>query len=189
MVNQKQRAEFELAKLEAEASNEDFERQRAWDWTVEESEKWDKRMAEKKDREENGGFQDYSQAAERAYLKEMREFKPDVKSYLQSQIKDLQKNNIKEVITTENGQIIVSGDTEPTRYGEHKPSKSDIDRLVGQVKKGDERRMKRRRDSDENETTVNYINETNKQFNKKLARHYDKYTKETRDAFERGTAI
>lgn len=48
--------------------------------------------------------------------------------------------------------------------------------------------MKRRKKNDDDEM-VSYINEKNKQFNQKLSRHYDKYTKDIRDAFERGTAL
>jgi len=41
----------------------------------------------------------------------------------------------------------------------------------------------------EDEGDITYINEHNKVFNKKIARYYDKYTKEIRDSFERGTAL
>ena len=36
---------------------------------------------------------------------------------------------------------------------------------------------------------VDYINERNMRFNKKAARYYDKYTVETKQNLERGTAI
>lgn len=36
---------------------------------------------------------------------------------------------------------------------------------------------------------MSYINEMNKKFNQRLSRHYDKYTKDIRDALERGTAL
>ena len=39
------------------------------------------------------------------------------------------------------------------------------------------------------EEDVNYINERNRGFNKKLERAYDKYTVETRQNLERGTAL
>jgi pre-mRNA-splicing factor SYF2 len=58
---------------------------------------------------------------------------------------------------------------------------------------GDEARLKARaararRDADDT-GDVTHINHKNKQFNDKLARFYNKYTSETRDSFERGTAI
>ena len=36
---------------------------------------------------------------------------------------------------------------------------------------------------------VTYINQRNYRFNQKIARAYDKYTQETKDALERGTAL
>lgn len=70
-----------------------------------------------------------------------------------------------------------------------KPSKEAVDRLVDRLKKDDKKRMKRRRKGDDDDEHVTYINEKNRQFNKKLSRHYDKYTKEIRDSLERGTAL
>lgn len=49
------RAEEELSKLDAEEKGEDFERKRAWDWTVQESEEWDKKLSEKKERRTEEG--------------------------------------------------------------------------------------------------------------------------------------
>ena len=40
-------ASHKLLKSEIEDAGEDFERKRAWDWTVDESEKWDKRVKKK----------------------------------------------------------------------------------------------------------------------------------------------
>ncbi|EAQ91035.1 hypothetical protein CHGG_02970 [Chaetomium globosum CBS 148.51] len=40
-------ASHKLLKADVEESGGDFERKRAWDWTVEESERWDKRMTGK----------------------------------------------------------------------------------------------------------------------------------------------
>lgn len=49
------------------------------------------------------------------------------------------------------------------------------------------RQKKRRRDADTGE--VDYINNANKQFNKKVREEYDKYTVEIRQNLERGTAL
>ena len=40
-----------------------------------------------------------------------------------------------------------------------------------------------------NQETVDYINERNRNFNKKLGRYYDRFTQETRANLERGTAL
>lgn len=46
-----------------------------------------------------------------------------------------------------------------------------------------------RKRPNEDEGDITYINERNRVFNKKIGRYYDKYTKEIRDSFERGTAL
>ncbi|ANB11178.1 splicing factor, SYF2 family [Sugiyamaella lignohabitans] len=43
LQRQREAAEFELAELESKETGEDFERKRVWDWTIEESEKWDQK--------------------------------------------------------------------------------------------------------------------------------------------------
>lgn len=49
-------AELKLAKQDAEEVGDDFERKRAWDWTMEESEKWDRRVAQKAQNRDAAGF-------------------------------------------------------------------------------------------------------------------------------------
>lgn len=39
------------------------------------------------------------------------------------------------------------------------------------------------------EEDVTYINQRNYKFNQKISRAYDKYTQETKDSLERGTAL
>lgn len=46
-----------------------------------------------------------------------------------------------------------------------------------------------RKRANEDEGDVTYINDANKVFNKKINRYYDRYTKEIRANFERGTAL
>jgi pre-mRNA-splicing factor SYF2 len=188
---QTEKAEFELAKLDANEKGEDFERQRAWDWTVEESEKWNEKLEQKKQAIDNSIFSDYVSAAERAYKKDMLNIKPDLVQYQKDKLKELKKNA---VLLEEDGKVIAydqdgSGLDNSSSLGfvNEKPSKASVDRLVDHLRKGDERRMKRRKGNDDDHVT--YINEKNKQFNQKLSRYYDKYTKETRDSFDRGTAL
>ena len=52
----KAEAEMKLAKQDAEDAGEDYERKRAWDWTMEESLAWDKRLAEKQRNRDEAGF-------------------------------------------------------------------------------------------------------------------------------------
>jgi pre-mRNA-splicing factor SYF2 len=74
-------ASHNLLKADTEASGEDFERKRAWDWTVEESEKWDKRMEKKQRHRDNVAFQDYRQDARKVYKRQLREMQPDIEAY------------------------------------------------------------------------------------------------------------
>jgi pre-mRNA-splicing factor SYF2 len=52
----------------------------------------------------------------------------------------------------------------------------------------EKKKATKRKAKDIVEGDVNYINERNKQFNKKIARNFDKYTAEIRHNLERGTA-
>ena len=52
----KAEAEMKLAKADAEDTGDDFERKRAWDWTMDESEAWDRRLAEKQQNRDQAGF-------------------------------------------------------------------------------------------------------------------------------------
>src|SRR5271154_1799308 len=75
--------------LKANTEDEDgtgsFERKRAWDYTVEESERWDERMERKKAARENNVFQDYSAEAGKIYDRQIREME-------KSELKDGGKN-------------------------------------------------------------------------------------------------
>ena len=46
-----------------------------------------------------------------------------------------------------------------------------------------------RRRAHYDDTDIDYINERNKNFNKKLARYYDPFTAEIKQNLERGTAV
>ena len=102
-----------------------------------------------------------------------------------------------EIMETADGELIaVDRDgrfystAESTDFAASKPSKESVDRLVGELAKAEEVRMKKnRKRGGEEQGDVTYINEKNKQFNQKLARFYDKYTSQIRENFERGTAL
>lgn len=199
-------AAHKLLKTEVEASGEDFERKRAWDWTVEESERWDERLAEKQARRDNNAFQDYSKEAGKVYERQLRELEKEsagrrgeYEKEKGEAIERAVKSGGLEIVETESGELIaVDRDgtylsTDPATNGK-KPSKEAVDRLVADIRKAEEVRLKKRRergraDPMDSDGDITFINEKNKQFNMKLARFYDKYTSEIRDSFERGTAI
>ena len=208
-------ASHNLLKADAAASGEDFERKRAWDWTIEESEKWDKRQRKKERHREDVAFQDYRQDARKIYKRQQREMdagamKEEYERTKAERIEAAAKNGGLDVVEMEDGELVAidrdgswysTAETTAHFAGANgvadgkdgtKPSKAAIDRLVGDIKKAEETRLAKRRargmkDGDEGDVT--FINDKNKQFNQKLARFYDRYTVEIRDSFERGTMI
>lgn len=76
--------------------------------------------------------------------------------------------------------------------GLNKPKDSEeaVDRMVNDLEKQIQKREKysRRRTFDE-EADIDYINERNMKFNKKLERFYGTYTAEIKQNLERGTAV
>ncbi|PYI26662.1 SYF2 splicing factor domain protein [Aspergillus indologenus CBS 114.80] len=193
-------ASHNLLKADTEAAGEDFERKRAWDWTVDESEKWDKRMEKKQRHRDDVAFQDYTQDARKVYKRQLRELQPDLEGYERDKMAAIEKaaaNGDLEIVETNDGEMIAV-DKNGTFYStadtvgftENKPDRAAVDKLVADLRKAEEVRLKKRRDRrGDDDGDVTYINEKNKQFNQKLARFYNKYTTEIRDSFERGTMI
>ncbi|KAJ5738009.1 Pre-mRNA-splicing factor syf2 [Penicillium malachiteum] len=193
-------AAHKLLKADTEAAGEDFERKRAWDWTVEESEKWDRRLEKKQRHRDDVAFQDYTQDARKVYGRQMRQLAPDLEAYEKEKLAAIEKaaaNGDLEIVETEDGEMIAidkNGSFYSTAdsmgFTDNKPDRAAVDRLVGDLQKAEDERLRKRkaRRGDE-EADVTYINEKNKHFNQKLARFYNKYTTEIRDSFERGTMI
>ncbi|KAK4961754.1 Pre-mRNA-splicing factor SYF2 [Elasticomyces elasticus] len=200
-------AAHKLLKAEIEESGEDFERKRAWDWTVEESERWDEKMKMKEGKRQGNVFQDYGAEAGKVYerqvgMLERNGFEERKEAYEKEKAAAVDraiKSGGLEIVEGEDGELIaVDKDgsyystADSTGHVGNKPERAAVDRLVADIKKAEEVRLKKRRDrgmQDEGERDVTYINEKNKQFNLKLARFYDKYTADIRESFERGTAI
>jgi pre-mRNA-splicing factor SYF2 len=195
-------ASHKLLKADVEESGEDFERKRAWDWTVDESEQWDKRTKKKAARRDNTAFADYSQESNKIYKSQLRNINPDMERYEKDRMAAIEKAAATgglDIVETEDGELIAVdkdgsfySSADSTTFTQNKPDKAAVDRLVTDIRRAEEARLKKRkermgRNGDEGDVT--YINEKNKQFNQKLARFYDKYTAEIRDSFERGTMI
>ena len=182
-----------------------FERKRAWDYTIEESERWDERMKQKKERRDKNVFQDYGAEAGKIYERQLRELEKDgskSKDEYQAEkarlLEQAAKDGGLEVVEMQNGEMVAIDrdgrlfkDTNDTGFVEQRPKKENVDRLVEDLRKAEEMRMKKRtaRRGAQEESDVTYINEKNKQFNMKLSRFYDRYTGEIRESFERGTAL
>ena len=179
-------AAHNLLKADTAAAGEDFERKRAWDWTIDESEKWDKRMAKKERNRENVAFQDYRQDSRKVYKRQLKDIKPDLERYEREKMKAVQRaaaSGALEIVETDDGEL-VAVDKEGTFYSTadstdfigQRPEREAVDRLVKDLQKAEEVRLKKRRERgrDGDEGDVTYINDKNKQFNQKLARFYNK---------------
>ena len=209
-------AQHNLLKADAEESGGTgaFERKRAWDYTIEESERWDERMQEKKERREGNAFQDYSAEAGKIYERQVREMeklggkeggrgkggrlKEEYNASKQELLESAAHNGSLEIVEMQNGEMVAidqSGrfyaDHDSTGFVEQRPKKENVDRLVDDLRKAEEVRLQKRRKRglEDEGGDVSYINEKNKQFNMKLARFYDRYTTDIRESFERGSAI
>lgn len=164
-------ASHNLLKADTAAAGEDFERKRAWDWTVEESEKWDKRMAKKERHREDVAFQDYRQDSRKIYKRQLRELNPDMESYEKEKAAAIQRAAASggiEFVETEDGELIAvdkSGTfystADSTDFIENKPQKVNVDKLVADIKKAEETRLRKRRERGrgDDEGDVTYIND------------------------------
>ncbi|EMR09010.2 hypothetical protein PNEG_02785 [Pneumocystis murina B123] len=187
----RQDAEKKLEKQESIERGEDYERKRAWDWTIEESERWDQRMKEKQEARDKSLFADYTQVAQHSYEKLMRKFKPDLETYEKERAKVVANKTILDENDSEVTNTYESfyRDANFLGFANNKPSKKAIDRLIEDLNKQKEMRNKSRRRIDPDDEDVSYINERNANFNRKISRFYDKYTREIRESLERGTAV
>jgi len=195
-------ASYKLLKADIEESGEDFERKRAWDWTVEESEAWDKRTKKRTAARDNNTFHDYRAESNKVYKRQLQHVNVNLDAYEKEKMAAIEKAAATgglEIIETEEGELIaVDKDgsfystSDSTNFADNKPDKAAVDRLVDDLRRAEEQRLKKRRErmaKNGDDGDVTYINEKNKQFNQKLARFYDKYTQDLRDSFERGTNI
>lgn len=195
-------ASHKLLKADVEEAGEDFERKRAWDWTIDESEKWDKRLKKKSAHRDNNAFQDYAQESNKVYKRQLQNIDPDMERYAKDKMAAIEKAAASgglDIVETEDGELIaVDKDgsfyttADSTSFTTNKPDKDAVDRLVADMRRAEEQTLKKRKDrmaKNGDDGDVTHINEKNKQFNQKLARFYNKYTAEIRDSFERGTMI
>ncbi|EQL03237.1 hypothetical protein G6O67_006920 [Ophiocordyceps sinensis] len=195
-------ASHKLLKAEVEEAGNDFERKRAWDWTVDESERWDKRVKKRAAHRDNNAFRDDQQESNKVYKRQLRNIKPDLEQYDKQKLAAIEKAAASgglDIVETEDGELIaVDKDgsfystADSTTFTQNIPDRAAVDRLVKEMSRAEEQRLKNRRDrmgNNGDDGDVTYINEKNKQFNQKLARFYDKYTVDIRDSFERGTMI
>lgn len=195
-----QKAEKLLEERDLRESGEDVERHRNMNYSLEDSERWDAKQEEKERRKDNGPA-DFGDAAERAYQRQVRMLKPDVERYR----REREAAEGMKAASPASGALTVRGkgkgrevggfgggeaEVDAIHYGTHRPSDDAINRVVSHL--NHERQViqnRSRRRQEETDGEVNYINDSNRHFNKKLKRYYDKQTQEIRENLERGTAL
>ncbi|KAJ3848101.1 SYF2-domain-containing protein [Lentinula lateritia] len=206
LERQRKLAETLREKADAEERGEDVNRAKNWEYTIEENDAWEKKLARKK-RRADFEFHDDAHAARRRYKKDLDLIKPDLDAYnKQKEVAmglapgTLSNFNPKasplslQVSTSSLEQQLAADnlyrDANTLMYGDNKPSEDAIDRMVSKINKDIDKKGKfSRKRPNEDEGDITYINEHNRVFNKKIARYYDKYTTEIRASFERGTAL
>ena len=81
------------------------------------------------------------------------------------------------------------GPNAPPPGSTHVPSNKALNRVVDALHaKAEKNAKKKRRTKDDSTEDITYINKRNQQYNKSIAKAYDKYTEEIRANLERGSA-
>lgn len=157
-----------------ESDGHDYDRLKYLDMQADEAERWDRKQKRKQNTDT--GFSSYEAATARQYTRLTKQIKPDMDEY----------QHEKEKL----GEEAFYAGKDTILQGLRKDSKSAVNKMVTDLGKQIEKRNKysRRRAFDE-DADVDYINEKNSKFNKKLERFYGDYTKEIKQNLERGTAI
>ncbi|KAK6617044.1 hypothetical protein RUM44_005401 [Polyplax serrata] len=172
----KQRAQWvlddEAAREEAKSKGEDYDRIKLLNIPANVCEKIEKKNKRKMPDE---GFSDFEQAAIRKYNRLIRNHKVDIEAY----------NEQKEKL----GAAMYNGPN-PVLLGIVNDSSTAIDHMVDDLEKQIIKRDKySRRRMHNDDTDIDYINERNMKFNKKLERFYGAHTAEIKQNLERGTAV
>lgn len=142
-------------------------------------------MEKKQRHRDDVAFQDYRQDARKVYKRQMRGLQPDIEAYEREKLAAVERAAASgglEIVETNDGELVAVdkngtfySTADSTDFVENKPDRAAVDKLVSDLQKAEEVRLKKRRDRrGDDDADVTYINEKNKQFNQKLGRFYDK---------------
>lgn len=164
----------EKGRLEAAAKGLDYDRIKMLNMSATEAANIDKKKRKKNSDE---GFMDFESQTARQYNRLVKQFKsPDMEKYQKA------RNDV--------GEEIFYGTAHSISQGSRKDKPRAIDNMVNDL---EQQIMKRksfsRRRTHNDDADIDYINEKNARFNKKLERFYGEYTAEIKQNLERGTAI
>ncbi|KAE8258807.1 hypothetical protein A4X13_0g1438 [Tilletia indica] len=200
-----QKAERILEERDILESGEDLDRARAWGYTVEDNEAWEKKLEESEERRDKGPV-DFNTAAERSYQRQVRMLKPDLREYEKTMAEASAAAGSSSASSSSASQALIrtgspagalvrsegaaASAADAFSYGTHKPNDVALERLAAHINNEHEVRENRSRKRPvDPDAEVTYINEKNRRFNEKAERFFGKYTKEIRESFERGTAL
>lgn len=164
----------EKGKLEASAKGLDYDRIKLLNVPALEAAY---NTRKKKDKSPENGFTDYGSQTARQYNRLVKQIPPcDRKKYIENRQKV--------------GDDVFYGEAHTISKGLHTDTPLAIDKMVNDL---EQQLMKRktfsRRRTHNDDADIDYINEKNARFNKKLERFYGEHTSEIKQNLERGTAI
>ncbi|XP_064109318.1 pre-mRNA-splicing factor Syf2-like isoform X2 [Macrobrachium nipponense] len=155
------------------AEGKDYDRVRMLEVGADEAEQYERK---KRKKNPDLGFSTYEDATIRQYNRLVKNKKVDLEEY------EREKAAV--------GEDAFYGRDNTIAIGLHKDTPDAIDNMVNDLEKQIAKREKysRRRIFDDDDD-INFINERNMKFNKKLERFYGNYTEEIKQNLERGTAV
>jgi len=174
----KRKADWILAeedkKGKCKDAGEDYDRMKLLDEQADDLERLNRNRARKRNPDE--GFSNYEDSTIRQHKRLVQNMKVDQAGY------EEEKEKLGEETFYASRNTIV--------HGVHVDKEENIDRMVADLNKQIEKKQKySRRRMHNDEADIDYINERNMKFNKKLERFYGQYTSEIKQNLERGTAI
>lgn len=193
------------AKQRAEEAGLDYKIQKGLNYQADEIDRWERSKTNKR-RLTDTTYVDFEEAARRKYEKSAKQYKPDMEEYnkLKEELgedKFYIKDVIEDLMVTSTrggaGAVASAASTSSSAISPMPPASSviknnphAIERMAAETHKQIEARGKRtRRRRFDDDADVDYINERNMRFNKKLERYYGESTTEIKKNLERGTAL
>lgn len=175
--SRKRQAEWLLndqnARKEASEKGEDYDRVKLLNISALEAEKMERK---KKKKNPDKGFSDFEAATVRQYNRLVKNMAP----------RDLEKY---EEQKEKYGEAFYGG-PHVILHGMHEDKKDAVDNMVKDLEDQIAKREKySRRRTHNDDADIDYINERNAKFNKKLDRFYGEHTAEIKQNLERGTAV
>lgn len=164
----------EKARTEAATKGLDYNRVKLLNISAVEAANMEKK---KKKKNPDVGFSDYEAQTARQYNRLVKQMSaPDMEKY--------------EAKRKELGDQVFYGGSHTILHGKHKDSPKAVDNMVKDLESQiSKRKSFSRRRTHNDDADIDYINEKNARFNKKLERYYGEHTAEIKQNLERGTAI